>query len=125
MPFGTEPSSPNATNSSACWTRSTCRPSRARALLLYATGRMIDLIELTLNHGLFTVRAAASLAETEPLLTDWQPHLALVDMEHDDSAALLQRLGTSRKLAATVTPVLGLTRRGDLATKLRAFDLGV
>ena len=86
---------------------------------------MVDLIELTLNHGLFTVRAAASLAETEPILTNWQPHLALVDMEHDDSVELLGRLGTSRKLAATVTPVLGLTRRGDLATKLRAFDLGV
>jgi len=86
---------------------------------------MVDLIELTLNHGLFTVQAAASLAEVEPFLADWHPHLALVDMEHDDSAALLHRLGTSRKLAATVTPVLGLTRRGDLATKLRAFDLGV
>jgi len=96
-----------------------------RALVLYDRRAMVDLIELTLNHGLFTVRAAASLAEVEPFLADWHPHLALVDMEHDDSAALLSRLGTSRKPAATVTPVLGLTRRGDLATKLRAFDLGV
>ena len=96
-----------------------------RALVLYDRRAMVDLIELTLNHGLFTVRAAAGLADVEALLTNWQPHLALVDMEHDDSAALLSRLGTSRKLAATVTPVLGLTRRGDLATKLRAFDLGV
>jgi two-component system alkaline phosphatase synthesis response regulator PhoP len=96
-----------------------------RALVLYDRRAMVDLIELTLNHGLFSVRAAAGLADVEALLTDWQPHLALVDMEHDDSAALLHRLGTSRKLAATVTPVLGLTRRGDLATKLRAFDLGV
>ena len=96
-----------------------------RALVLYDRRAMVDLIELTLNHGLFKVRAAASLADVEALLTDWLPHLALVDMEHDDSAALLNRLGTSRKLAASVTPVLGLTRRGDLATKLRAFDLGV
>ena len=96
-----------------------------RALVLYDRRAMVDLIELTLNHGLFKVRAAASLAEVQDLLTDWHPHLAIVDMEHDDSAALLSRLGTSRKLAATVTPVLGLTRRGDLATKLRAFDLGV
>jgi DNA-binding response OmpR family regulator len=96
-----------------------------RALVLNDRQGMVDLIELTLNHGLFTVRAAASLAEIEPLLTDWRPHLALVDMDNDDSTALLRRLGTSKKLAAAVTPVLGLTRRGDLATKLRAFDLGV
>ena len=46
-------------------------------------------------------------------------------MDHDDSTALLQRLGTSNTLTRSVTPVLGLTRRGDLKTKLRAFDLGV
>jgi two-component system alkaline phosphatase synthesis response regulator PhoP len=111
--------------------RSSARKSRAdadegrRALVLYDRRAMVDLIELTLNHGLFKVRAAASLADVEHLLVDWQPHLALVDMEHEESTALLGRLGTSKKLAAAVTPVLGLTRRGDLATKLRAFDLGV
>ena len=39
--------------------------------------------------------------------------------------ALLQRLGASNTLTGSVTPILGLTRRGDLRTKLRAFDLGV
>ena len=106
-------------------TRRTNEDEGRRALVLNDRQGMVDLIELTLNHGLFTVRAAASLAEIEPLLTDWRPHLALVDMDNDDSTALLRRLGTSKKLAAAVTPVLGLTRRGDLATKLRAFDLGV
>ena len=31
----------------------------------------------------------------------------------------------SNNLVGSVTPVLGLTRRGDLKSKLRAFDLGV
>jgi DNA-binding response OmpR family regulator len=35
------------------------------------------------------------------------------------------RLGVSTVLHQSLTPVLGLTRRGDLRTKLRAFDLGV
>jgi len=48
-----------------------------------------------------------------------------MDMDHDDSTALLGRLGASGKLTQRVTPALGLTRRGDLKTKLRAFDLGV
>ena len=47
-------------------------------------------------------------------------------MDHVDSAALMQRLGTANKVARDVVlPVLGLTRRGDLQTKLKAFDLGV
>jgi DNA-binding response OmpR family regulator len=86
---------------------------------------LVDLIELTLNHGLFVVRAARSLDEAKAILSEWQPHLAVVDMDHDDSTALLGRVGASNTLTRSVTPVLGLTRRGDLKTKLRAFELGV
>lgn len=96
-----------------------------RALVLHDRQLIVDLIELTLNHGLFVVRAATSLAEAEKILADQRPHLAVVDMDHDDSTALLARLGASNTVARSVTPVLGLTRRGDLKTKLRAFDLGV
>ena len=96
-----------------------------RALVLHDRSTVVDLIELTLNHGLFVVRAARTLAEAEELLVAWHPHMAVVDMDHDESTELLHRLGTSNNLAASVTPVLGLTRRGDLPTKLKAFDLGV
>ena len=86
---------------------------------------MVNLVELTLNHGLFVVRAAARLAEAEAILADWHPHLAVVDMDNDDSGAMLKRLATVEGLTGRGTPALGLTRRGDLKTKLRAFDLGV
>jgi two-component system alkaline phosphatase synthesis response regulator PhoP len=95
------------------------------ALVLHERQAVVDLVELTLNHGLFAVRAARSLAQAEAILAEWHAHLAVIDMDHDDSEALLQRLGASKALSAAVTPVLGLTRRGDLHTKLRAFDLGV
>jgi DNA-binding response OmpR family regulator len=80
---------------------------------------------LTLNHGLFVVRAARTFAEAERILAEWHPQLAVIDMDHDDSTALLGRLGASSRLTKRVTPTLALTRRGDLKTKLRAFDLGV
>ncbi len=96
-----------------------------RALVLHDRPLVVDLIELTLNHGLFTVRAARSLQEAETILTEWHPHMAVVDMDHDDSTALLHSLDTSNTMTRSMTPVLGLTRRGDLKTKLRAFDLGV
>ena len=102
------------------------QPREARhALVLHDRPLVVDLIELTLNHGLFVVRAAASLAEAEAILAEWQPDLTVVDMDHDDSTALLGRLGASNDIGRRVTPILGLTRRGDLKTKLRAFDLGV
>jgi len=96
-----------------------------RALVLHDRPLVVDLIELTLNHGVFVVRAAHNLAEADAILNEWQPHLAVLDMDHDDSTALLGRLGASSRLTKWVTPALGLTRRGDLKTKLRAFDLGV
>ena len=96
-----------------------------RALVLHDRQLIVDLIELTLNHGLFVVRAASNLAEAEAILATWQPHMTIADMDHDDSTALLARLGASNTMRRSTTPVLGLTRRGDLQTKLKAFDLGV
>lgn len=95
------------------------------ALVLLDRPLVVSLIELTLNHGLFVVKAVTSLEQAEEVLGDWTPGLAIIDMEHDDSMALLARLGASTTLHQSLTPVLGLTRRGDLGTKLRAFELGV
>ena len=96
-----------------------------RALVLHDRPLVVDLITLTLNHGVFAVRAARTLAEAKAILAEWSPHLAVIDMDHDDSTALLGQIGAANGLTRVTTPVLGLTRRGDLRTKLAAFDLGV
>lgn len=96
-----------------------------RAAVLHEKSIVIDLIELTLNHGLFVVRAAGTLHEAEAIVAEWRPHMAVIDMDHDDSATFLQWMGSTNTLSRTATPVPGLTRRGDLRTKLRAFELGV
>lgn len=96
-----------------------------RALVLLDRPMLVGLIELTLNHGVFFVRAAATLSDAETILGAWDPHIAIVDMDHDDSSALLVRLGASSTLVRSAIPVLGLTRRGDLSTKLKAFEQGV
>ena len=96
-----------------------------RALVLHDWPLIVDMITLTLNHGVFEVRAAQNLAEARAILAEWPPNLSVIDMDHDDSTALLHLLTASNTLQRRGTPVLGLTRRGDLKTKLRAFDLGV
>lgn len=99
--------------------------SPRRALVFHDRALLVDLIELTLNHGLFVVKAARDLADAEALVDGWRPHIGVVDMEHDGSAALLEQVEAAQALTGNVMPVLGLTRRGDLQSKLRAFDLGV
>jgi hypothetical protein len=55
-------------------------PAHARrALVLHDLPLLVDLIELTLNHGLFVVRPARSLAEAETILAEWQQHISVVD----------------------------------------------
>jgi two-component system, OmpR family, alkaline phosphatase synthesis response regulator PhoP len=104
---------------------STAAGTACRALVLHDREVVVDLIRLTLNHGVFDLRVAANLAEAVAILAEWRPDVSVVDMDHRDSTALLDLLGESSGLRRTGTPVLGLTRRGDLKTKLRAFGLGV
>jgi hypothetical protein len=59
-----------------------------RALMLHDWPVVIDLITLTLNHGVFAVLAASSLAEVEAILPEGGPQLAVVDMDHADSTTL-------------------------------------
>ena len=100
-------------------------PDALRALVLHERQLVVGLIELTLNHGLFVVRAARDLTEAEAILAEWHPHMAVIDMDLDDSVPLMKSLAATTALTRSATPVLGLTRRGDLQTKLKAFDLGV
>jgi DNA-binding response OmpR family regulator len=104
---------------------STAAGTACRALVLHDREVVVDLIRLTLNHGVFDLRVAANLAEAVAILAEWRPDVSVVDMDHPDSTALLDLLGESSGLRRTGTPVLGLTRRADLKTKLRAFELGV
>jgi DNA-binding response OmpR family regulator len=97
----------------------------ARALVLHDRSLVVDLIQLTLNHGLFVVRAAGSISQAETILAEWRPDLTVIDMDNEDSTALLTRLGASNGHTRRESAVLGLTKWGDLKSKLKAFDLGV
>ena len=96
-----------------------------RAVVLHDNKVIVDLIELTLNHGLFVVESAGTRDEVEAVLRAGRPHLALVDLDHADADDVLVRLGASNTMTQSVVPILGLARRGDLSAKLSAFDRGV
>ena len=102
------------------------QPDARCALVLQAEPGVADCVVRTLDRGSFVVRVAGNLEEAEAIVGGWRPDLAVVDMDHDDSGALLLRLGASNSLRCrSGTPVLGLTHRGDLQARLHAFTLGV
>jgi DNA-binding response OmpR family regulator len=84
---------------------------------------LVDLIKLTLNHGVYSTRAVTTLHEVETTVPDWQPHLVILDMDLDGTQ-ILTLLHTTMATRERL-PVIGLTRRGDLRNKLAAFDAGV
>ena len=95
----------------------------ARVLVVLDRSMLIELIKLTLNHGVYITRTATSPAEVATALTEWQPHLAILDMDLDGTQ-IMALLG-ARPVGGMRLPVIGLTRRGDLKTKLAAFEAGV
>jgi DNA-binding response OmpR family regulator len=94
-----------------------------RVLVLADQPLVVDLISLTLNHGAFLTRDVSTLDEAREAVADWQPHVAVIDMDLGGPASLRPLHPPAD--AAHAVPILALTRRGDLKRKLEAFDQGV
>src|SRR5207244_11935102 len=89
-------------------------PTPARALLVIDQPTLAGVVELALNHGTCTTRVAANAQHAANVLKEWQPQLAVIDMDVGE-AELIERLEAGRTRAERV-PVLALTRRRDLTT---------
>jgi DNA-binding response OmpR family regulator len=102
----------------------TARP--APVLLVLDQPTLVELITLTLGHAAFAVHTAVSASHAVDLLRAWRPRLVVLDMELEgvNGARVLARVG-SGAAGGLARPVLALTRRGDLRTKLDAFERGV
>src|SRR6187399_3035061 len=90
-----------------------------RVLVMVDQPLLVEVIKLTLNHGAYVTREAQDVYEATTVLGGWYPHLAVIDMDIGGSQ-FLQQIAVGDDGAGTRTPVLALTRRGDLATKLAA-----
>lgn len=96
--------------------------SPARALLAIDQPVLADVVGLALNHGHCIIRVAATGEEAAAAVADWSPHLLVLDMDIEGNETL------QRFAAATLggrLPVIALTQRGDLGSKLLAFERGV
>jgi two-component system KDP operon response regulator KdpE len=95
----------------------------ARTLLVIEQAVLADVVKLALAHGQYNTRVARTVAEAETALAEWQPHLLVLDMDNSGSTILERRSDETRQGGRL--PIIALTRRGDLKTKLAAFNRGV
>lgn len=95
----------------------------ARALLASDQRELADAVGLALNHGRYIIRVAATGQEAIVAAARWSPHLVLLDMDAEGNE-MLQRF-VAATLQGGSLPVIALTRRGDLASRLLAFQQGV
>jgi len=98
--------------------------SPARVLVTVEQPLIVEVIKLTLNHGVYVTREARDVDEAAAVLGEWHPHVAVIDMDIGGDR-LLRQMGRAGGGRSPRTPVLALTRRGDLRTKLAAFEQGV
>lgn len=99
----------------------------SRVLLVTDQPVLAVIISLTLNHGTFAVGIASTVSAAARQLDDRRPHLLVLDMDIEAIGGedLLERLRYDGGGSFAPMPVIALTRRGDLKTKLTAFDRGV
>ena len=93
-------------------------------VLVVSTDRALGrFVQLTLNHGVYATKAVGGTAVAIDAVALWKPHLVVVDIDRPDDDGL--DLVRSREERRDRLPLIALTKRGDLKTKLAAFEAGV
>jgi len=94
----------------------------ARALLVLEQLVLANVLERALQQHFYKTRLARTIEDARLALAEWPPHVVILDFEQAGSA-LLDRLRPSQDGGSV--PVIALTHKADLKTKLAAFDRGV
>src|SRR5437867_983519 len=97
-----------------------------RVLLVLDQPVMAELVKLTLSHGRYDVRHVVDAGDAVQQISRWWPQLVILDMDLEGVAGArvmdhLRPDGGDGHATATIA----LTLRGDLRTKLEAFERGV
>ncbi len=89
------------------------RDEPARVLVLTASKVVGEVINLTLNHGVYITRAAGNVAEATTLLEEWQPHLAIINVEVASDQSMKQIGAAPRQRCAPAGAGIDAQRRSQ------------
>jgi len=98
----------------------------ARVLLVTDQPALAAMIRFALDRGQYVTRTEATDAEARAVLAQWQPHLAVVDLAvaTGEPMAWLQHAAGAAGARVPAVPVIAVTARTDLKTRLAAFQRG-
>ena len=68
----------------------------ARVLVMVDQPLIAEVINLTLNHGVYVTREARDVLEATAALSEWHPHLAVIDMDIGGGLLLQHLAGAGR-----------------------------
>jgi DNA-binding response OmpR family regulator len=91
----------------------------ARVAVIF-DGPLANLIDVTLLHGNYETRHATGEAAIRGLCRNWEPDLALIDIDRNPDAITQ----TGGGLVGGGIPVLAFTRKRDTRVKLQAYEQG-
>ena len=97
--------------------------SAPRVLLVIDQPVLDQYVALALSHGISKTQVARNSGEALAAMTLWRPHLVVIDMDLA-RGDILEQLGYTAPSTERL-PAIALTRRGDLHTRLAAFDHGM
>lgn len=93
-----------------------------RVLIAARSRSLAQRMRLSLSHASLDVRTVGDIAAAKALLEEWQPHLMVVDLMLGQGRLLEElsrRRGTLERAAS-----IAIVSRGDLESKLRAYEKG-
>lgn len=92
-------------------------------VLVVAEEPLLPMILLTLNHGVFKAWSTSVIAAAIEMAESFNPQVVIVQLDLGSNGEPLKMLGMPRPGGGTL-PTIALTGRGDIKTKLRAFESG-
>jgi len=90
-------------------------------VLLVMERALGNLVHLTLRHGRYTTQHTTDLIDGRRILREWQPHLAILDIDHYERFMDVFRGGSEQ----AEVPILAFTRKRNTYAKLAAFERGI
>jgi DNA-binding response OmpR family regulator len=102
--------------------RSQLRLQGPGRVLLVGDEILVGVMKLALDHGAYEVRSATAIDDAERAIVDWRPHLTIIDIDLEQRRAI--DLVGRHDFNGVRLPVIAITRRGDLRTKLETFEHG-
>jgi DNA-binding response OmpR family regulator len=96
---------------------------RPRVLLALDRQVLVECVGRALEHDVYVTRIAATAAEVNTAVAEWLPHLAILDVDLV-GPQVIARLSPTLSSGGRL-PLIGLTRRSDLKSRLGAFEAGL